>query len=210
MAQLKTDSLGKQYILVEKGDTLWGICSNKDFSGKISGSTTQAKINTLVDLNDITNPNYIVVGQKLYVSTSSANTTNTTNVARIKAFGLQSGTDRTIYATWTWTKDNTEEYQTKWWYDTGDGVWFVGNDSTTKEKQSLYSAPTNAARVKFQVKPISRKRTVNKKETSYWTASWSTAEIYKFSEVISELSTPKLELISPGNASRFVYENLDP
>lgn len=209
MASLKKDSLGKEYLLVEKGDSLWDICS-KQFPSKISGSTTQAKINTLVNLNDITNPNYIVVGQKLYISTSSANKTNTTNVARIKAFGLQSGTDRTIYATWTWTKTNTEEYQTKWWYDSGDGVWFVGNDSTTKEKQSLYSAPTNAKRVKFQVKPISRKRTVNKKETSYWTASWSTAEFYTFTEQVSELTTPNLVLVSPGDRATVTYEGLDP
>ena len=67
-----------------------------------------------------------------------------------------------------------------WYYDTGDGVWFVGNDSTETSKQSLYTAPSNANRVKFKVKPVSKKRTVNKKETSYWTASWSTEKIYDF------------------------------
>ena len=78
------------------------------------------------------------------------------NVAVIKKFGIQSDTDRTIFATWTWSKSNTDKYQAKWWYDTGNGVWFVGSDSETKEKQSLYTAPQNAKRVKFQVKPISK------------------------------------------------------
>lgn len=102
--------------------------------------------------------------------------------ATIKKFGLQTGTTGTVYATWTWSKKNTEHYQVKWYYDTGNGIWFVGSDSTTTEKQSTYSAPSNAKNVRFYVKPISKKRKVNNKETSYWTASWSTAKTYSFSK----------------------------
>lgn len=166
---------------VKKGDTLWGI--SVKYASTIAGSNTSAKVQTLVKLNDITNPDYIVVGQVLKLDGSATTPAVTkTSRATIKAFGLQSNTDRTIYATWAWTKSYTDKYQVIWYYDTGNGVWFIGEDTTVTAKQSLYSAPSNANRVKFKVKPISKKRTVNKKETSYWTASWSTEKIYDFDD----------------------------
>ena len=117
----------------------------------VRGDTLSAiakKYNTTVDalakLNNIKNVNLIYVGQKLIISgakastastssggstSSQINTHTTSSIATITQFGLQSNTDRTIFAVWTWSKSNTDKYQTKWWYDTGDGVWFVGNDS---------------------------------------------------------------------------------
>jgi hypothetical protein len=99
--------------------------------------------------------------------------------------GLQNNTDRTVYATWKWTKDNTKEYSVKWYYATGNGVWFVGSTLTTSSKQSVYTAPSNATKVKVTIKPVSKTYTItkNKKKTtvSYWTATWSTAKTYTFS-----------------------------
>lgn len=157
---------------VKKGDTLSQIALNY--------STT---IDELVRLNNLTDPDYIVVGQVLTVSGAAAKAPkSTSSQAAIKAFGLQSNTDRTMYATWVWSKTNTESYQVQWSYDTGNGVWFIGNDSTTTYKQSVYDAPSNAVRVKFVVKPIAKKRTVRNKQTAYWTAKWSTAKTYNFSD----------------------------
>ena len=48
---------------VKKGDTLWSISTK--YASTIAGSTTSAKVKTLVKLNDITDPYYIVVGQVL-------------------------------------------------------------------------------------------------------------------------------------------------
>lgn len=157
---------------VVKGDTLTAIARKYN--------TT---VNNLVQLNGIKNPDYIVVGQvlRLTADAPSSTTPSSTLRATIKVFGLQSNTDRTVYATWTWNKSNTDCYQTKWYYDTGDGVWFVGENSDVKDSQSLYTAPSNAKKVKFTVKPVSKKHKVNGKETSYWTASWSTAKTYSFS-----------------------------
>lgn len=139
-------------------------------------------VSNLVKLNNIADPDYIVVGQQLKLSGEATQPkTTTASRAVISVFGLQSNTDRTMYATWDWSQGNTENYEVMWYYDTGDGVWFVGNDGTTKHKQSLYTAPSNANRVKFKVKPISEKKTVNGKETSYWTASWSAEKTYSFS-----------------------------
>lgn len=153
---------------VKKGDTLSEIA-------KRYGTT----VSKLADLNDIKNVNLIYVGQELIISGTAVNTKkNTTNRANVNRFGLQSNTDNTIFATWTWDKSYTENYKTEWCYSTGDGVWFVGSDSTVEYKQSTYSAPSNAVQVKFRVKPISKTRTVNDKETTYWTAEWSTARTY--------------------------------
>ena len=100
---------------------------------------------------------------------------------------VQTGTDRTIYATWAWNKTHTDHYEIRWYYDTGDGVWFVGTDSTTTSKQNTYSAPDNAKRVGFKVKPVPKKvkKTVKAKNGSKktvkvdaWRADWSTLKYY--------------------------------
>lgn len=165
---------------VKKGDTLSKIAEK--YKGDYGYTSTYGYMNQLVKINDITNPNYIVVGQVIKLSGTATTATSKSARATIKAFGLQSNTDRTVYATWTWTKSHTENYQVMWYYDTGDGVWFIGNNSTTTDKQSLYNAPSNALRVKFKVKPVSKKRKVNNNETAYWAASWSTEETYSFSK----------------------------
>lgn len=167
------------------GDTLSSIA-------KKYGTT----VSILAKLNNISNPNYIVVGQKLIVSGSAATyTSNTSSKAIIKVFGLQTRTDRTIYATWAWDRTNTENYKVKWVYYTGDGVGFIGQETTVDSKQSLYTAPENAASVAFYVKPISKTRTVNGKETTYWSASWSTVERYYFSKNPPEMpSIPVVEI----------------
>lgn len=169
MAILSSD--GKS-VTVVKGDTLSQIAV--DYGNGLS-------YQQLAAINNIPNPNLIYVGQVIKLSGTATKLTNNTSRATINQFGLQSNTDRTVFATWTWTKSNTEHYQVIWYYDTGDGVWFIGTSTTVTDKQSLYNAPTNALRVKFKVKPISKKRKVNNRETTYWTAGWSNEKIYSFS-----------------------------
>lgn len=172
---------------VKKGDTLPQIA--------VTYNTTVAN---LVKLNDITNPDYIVVGQVLTVSgTATATKKNTTNKAVIKAFGLQANTDRTVYATWTWSKAHTQHYKITWYYATGDGIWFVGSDTTVNVKQAIYNAPSNATKVKFRVKPVSTTYKKNKKDTKYWTAVWSTESVYAFSS--NPPSTPSAPNVNISN-----------
>lgn len=179
MAKLSAD--GKS-VTVESGDTLSAIA--RDYGNGLT--YTQ-----LASLNGISNPNLIYVGQviKLTASSSSSSggggsstgtssTTKNVNHAVINNFGIQSNSDNTLFATWTWSKDNTANYEIEWYYDAGnksgnDVIWFVGNKSTTEDKQSTYSIPKNAKAVRFRVKPISKTYTSNNKETSYWTADWS-------------------------------------
>jgi hypothetical protein len=99
------------------------------------------------------------------------------------AVNLQNGTDRTVYATWDLSAKNvkkTDYYSYEWYYDTGNGLWFTGTKSTTTEKQIIYNAPSNATKVKFKVKPIAKKKTVNGKEQYQYTSNWSTQVEYTF------------------------------
>lgn len=180
---------------VKKGDTLGAIAKKYN--------TTASNI---AKLNNIKNVNLIYVGQKLIISGKTTTTTSTTttkkktntNQPKITHFGLQSNTDRTIFAVWDWTKSNTDHYAVRWYYATGDGVWFVGNSSDVTDKQSTYNAPNNATKVKFKVKPIAKKHKVNKKEVSYWTADYSTAKEYNFS-TSAPPSTPSAPTVTIEN-----------
>lgn len=137
-------------------------------------------VDALVKLNNIQDPNYIVVGQVLKISgTTSSTVTSRATRATITAFGLQTNTTDVVYAAWSWSKSNTENYQVKWEYHTGDKIWFIGSESTVSSKQCTYSAPANAKSVRFRVKPISK--TKNDGKTRYWTASWSIVKSYSFS-----------------------------
>ena len=171
--------MATKYHIVKKGDTLSKIA-------KKYGTT----VSNLAKLNGITNAKLIHVGQKLIISgktstsssssSSSSTSKKSSSTPKITSFGLQSNTDRTVFAVWTWNKSNTDKYEVCWYYGTGDGTWFVGNKSEVDVKQSVYNAPSNAKRVKFKVKPIAKKHKVNKKEVSYWTAGYSTAKEYEF------------------------------
>lgn len=155
---------------VKRGDTLSEIA--------LRYGTTVAE---LVRLNNIADPDFIVIGQVLKLSGEPDPVKpNKTSKPSLKILGVQCGTDRTMYATWTWDKDNTLNYRVMWYYDTGNGVWFVGEDGTSEFKQCTYTAPVNATKVKFKVKAISKTRTVNGKETSYWTSGWSTEKVHDF------------------------------
>lgn len=170
--------MGKQYTVVD-GDTLSEIAER--FPDDIEGATIYDRVETLVELNSIVDRDYIVVGQVLWLNKTEEDTdpyADPQSRAIILAFGLQSGTSGTLYASWKWTKDNTDNYRVKWEYATGDGIWFIGTDSTVDAKQSTYSVPDNAIKVRFMVLPNSKTHTVNNTETAYWTASWSNQKIY--------------------------------
>lgn len=171
--------MATEYYIVKKNDTLSGIAEM--FKSKIKKSNGQTisdnttRTNYLATINGIKNKNLIYPGQKIYfTSKTDGEKPNTGSKVIVTEFGVQSGTNVTLYAAWRWTKSYTENYEYQWEYDTGDGIWFVGERSTTTYKYSTYSSvPDNAKRVRFRVKPIAKKRTVNKKEVAYWTAEWT-------------------------------------
>lgn len=185
----------KTYTVV-RGDTLSEIAQR-------FGTT----VSYLAKLNNIRNVNLIYVGQVLKISEvvtvtpakpnptpapppapspSKPTPTKTSPAATrvtITAFGLQANTDRTFFGTWSWSRDNTEHFEIRWFYGTGDKAKFTGNTSTVEwldnaQPQSLYTAPENATYVSFQVKPIAKTHKVNNSDVYYWTAQWSTEQFY--------------------------------
>lgn len=132
-------------------------------------------LSQLVKLNHLkknSRGNYLIyIGQKLIISgkttTSTPNkkpSSTKSNCPKIVHFGLQSDTDSTVFATWEWSRSNTDKYKVVWNYHTGDGVWFIGEEKEITAEQSTYNAPNNAEKVRFKVKAISKKHKVNKKK----------------------------------------------
>lgn len=196
MATLHTDSKGR-YVIVEKGDYLWKIAS------EFLGSGTKYK--QLAAINNIPNEDLIYVGQKIYLDSSgagSSSSSNNSNKPTINQFGEQSNAEGVLFATWTWSKSNTESYKALWTYDTGSGIWFEGSNSTITvdkdapelSRQSIYNVPANAKKVRFKVKPISKKQTKNGKETSYWEANWSDLKTWTDSTPLATPGVPNVEI----------------
>lgn len=166
---------------VKKNDCLWTIAANQ--------LGDPYKWTVIADLNDISKSNPIIYPNQVLKLTDDSGSTppapsvteNLSSKPTIEYFGLQAGTDRTVFAAWKWDKSNTKEYSVLWEYDTGNGLWFKGDNSTTTDKQSVYNAPTNAKKVRFKVKAVSTTRKVNNVDTVYWTAQWSTQKSYDFS-----------------------------
>lgn len=79
----------------------------------------------------------------------------------------------------TTTVTNTlSGYTYTWFYDTGDGVWYIGEHEDNKEAPNnylTYSMPSNALRVNLHIIPISKTRKVNNVDTAYWTGTLSIA-----------------------------------
>ena len=173
---------------VKKGDTLSSIAK------KYKTTTTNLK-----KLNNLKTTK-LHVGQKLTISgkrtrkSTKTKKSTSSNKPKIDNFGLQSDTDRTLFATWDWNKSHTDKYHVHWLYSTGNNVWFKGQEEDVEWKQSTYTAPSNATRVKFKVKPISKTHKVKKKHVHYWTGEWSNYKYYTFDNLPDVPSVPSVTI----------------
>lgn len=178
---------------VKRGDTLWGICTT--YASSISGNTINAKIDTLVKLNNIKNRDLIYVGQVLKLSGSSSSnqsSSSTPTQATVYGPGLQASdkTGRALYANWDWNRKNTKSYKYRW-LQYVNGKWVVGSEGETTSYEDIYcqstfTADAGATKVRFQVLPISATYKVkegnNEVEKAYWSdAKWSAVKEYDFS-----------------------------
>lgn len=171
---------------VKSGDTLWKICGMSSIAPSIAGSTRNAKIETLIKLNNIKknskgNP-LIYKGQVLKLAgstgsaaTKKASTTLTTQPQKclIDAVGLQAEdtTGRALLALWSWSKTNTANYKYRWlqWIPQ-NGKWTLGSEGTTSSYEAIYcfsewTADEQATKVRFEVLPIAKNKSNNK---PYW------------------------------------------
>lgn len=130
-------------------------------------------------------------------------------VKNLSTVQSQSQTEFTAFATWQWDSrvKYLSEYKVIWQYHTGDGVWFIGNESTTKYTQSTYSVPSNATYVRVRVLPIAETVKDNKKnvEKARWYGKWTTSKPWHVpakSEDFPTPSVPRVEIQSYQNRWR--------
>lgn len=87
----------------------------------------------------------------------------------IKVSNLNGGSGGSTSST---TVEALDHYTVSWSYDTGDGIWFSGGDaSDTTNKYATYNAPSNAKQIRVTVKPVSKTRSVNGKDTPYFSGT---------------------------------------
>lgn len=69
------------------------------------------------------------------------------------------------------TYNTLDHYAYTWFYDAGDGFWYIGSsgDDEFKNNYATYTIPDNAINVHFHIIPVSKTYKVNNKDTSYWT-----------------------------------------
>jgi len=168
---------------VVRGDCLWNIAKS------VYGDPYKWTI--IADANGISRSTALIYpGQHLKLpgktpgSSSSSSSKKTTSdkvtgkKVKITWFALDAGTERSMFCTWKYDRDKTDHYTVEWWYTTGQGGWRLGNKGdVTSPKQSSYSAPDNAKKVKIKIKPIAKKHKVKNKEEYYWTnGEWQEKE----------------------------------
>lgn len=79
----------------------------------------------------------------------------------------QTNTSNLYYVTWKFKASHVDHYKVVWYYQAtkkDKAVWFIGSDSTTEDKQSTYSPPDNAYRIKVSVKPVAKTHQVKRKD----------------------------------------------
>lgn len=154
-----------------------------------------------------------VKGDRAVLGENASRTNNICSAINVKSLagGSTSSTTTTV------STNTLDHYEVKWYYDSGDGIWFTGSTTNDSELYSTYSAPDNARRIRVVVTPIAKKYTVNNKETSYWTGTAS-SHIYSLTydppekpntpNVLIEgfTLTASLENISDGKADQIKFE----
>ena len=153
---------------IKNGETLTTI-ANKYKAEYYPGKTTSQVVTAIKNLNPdiIKDVNKIYAGDTIVISgTSSTSTTSDAKVSKTAydlTVRLQSDSDRNLIARWKWSKNSdTDHYLVRWWYsasltDDGNGILAVQDQKvTTGWLAHEWTAPDNALRVTFCVKPVAK------------------------------------------------------
>lgn len=125
----------------------------------------------------------------LYSKPSGGNPTGWMDVKYLNG-GTGSGSNTSTESV---SEDQVENYEVEWYYDTGDGVWFSGSETTTEQKNATYNAPSNALKIRVKVKPVSKTYKKGDEDVTYWEGTW-TSKDYTISEaqIPDAASTPSV------------------
>lgn len=182
---------------VVRGDCLWNIAKS------VYGDPYRWR--DIANANGISQSTALIYpGQLLTLPGKSANPpvpqppVNVTRNVTFNWFALDAGTDRSMFATWSYDRSGTKNYEVKWEYDTGAGGWRVGNSGTVTEKQSSYSAPEDAKKVRITVTP----------KSDLWSDGIATSREYNYSNNPPELPPSPEFSIDNKNILTVVLNNI--
>lgn len=164
---------------VRTGDNLTKIAQAANEQGYFTS------VDDIASRNNIPDKNFISPGQVLIIHGEAVEVAKSNgNIVVIDRFGLMASSERELYVTWVWNRNNTDGYEVKWKYATGAGVGFIGSIDTVKHQQATYTAPENATHVTVEVRPIAEKlKDKDGKEYTPWTVDqWSVVERYYFKD----------------------------
>ena len=182
---------------VKRGDNLTKICDGRcgaEVAASIAGNTVEAKINTLVSLNNLKNRNLIITGQVLKLSasggqssssSSSKSSTSTDNSRKVNTNDIRIGLlsadnttskNRAVYADWSYDgrhKQNTASYKFRWKQYLSNGQWVSVEDGNTTSHEDIYcydtcTAAGDAITIGFQVIPVSKTYTDKSGKEQYY------------------------------------------
>ena len=175
---------GKWHVV--KGDCMWNIARSVYGDGR--------KWPTIADANGVPRSNPVIYPNQVFVIPGITTPTPVpapapqppvVRVPTINWFALDAGTTRSMFCTWTFDRANTKNYEVKWEYDTGAGGWRIGTQGTTNDKQSGYSAPENAKKVRVSITP----------KSDNWSDGQTASREYDFSNNPPELPpSPSFEI----------------
>ena len=138
-----------------------------------------------------------VSGNRAVLGKNASGTKNVQSAINTKYLigGSGSGSNSSSGGSTSTTTDLTkylDHYEVRWYYDTGNNIWFEGSRTTVERKSATYNPPSNAIAIKVAVKPVSKTKTVNNKETSYFTGTFAYAEYKLSGDPPDGLSTPNV------------------
>ena len=175
---------GKWHVV--KGDCMWNIARSVYGDGR--------KWPTIADANGVPRSNPVIYPNQVFTIPGITTPTPVpapapqppvVKVPTINWFALDAGTTRSMFCTWTFDRANTKNYEVKWEYDTGSGGWRIGTQGTTTDKQSGYSAPENAKKVRVSITP----------KSDNWSDGQTASREYDFSNNPPELPpSPSFEI----------------
>ena len=200
-----TDSNGREYVVVDSTDNcLWNIAARYLGDG--------SKYPQLASINNISNPNLIYTGQKIYLTDSggggSSSTSSNSSCPKITDPVPLVSDPKTLFVTWTWDREaDTESYKVLWTYSDGTGTEWLGKDDTididhdvpSLACQSQFGIPNGAMRVWVKVKPIAKKDSKQQNGTTvdvarYTDATWSEKKKWQAKEPFETPPQPEVTL----------------
>lgn len=143
---------------VVRGDCLWNIA--KSVYGDPYRWRDIANANGISQKTALIYPgNLLTLPGRTSTASSPAPAPNYSRKVTIQWFALDSGTDRSMFITWSYDRPDTKDYEVLWEYDTGAGGWRIASRTNVTDKQANYNFDASAKKMKVTITPKSEKWT---------------------------------------------------